>query len=242
MRPSLCACLVALCAALAWQCARAHDLITVESAEQFLAQIQREQQMLGSNASATVRAQSSVTLGRLLDEIKDLLNRDIASHGQPQGLATLYLIQALRERGLGLEVSPRLRRYPANVAFYRAALQLDARGPVATEARVRLLQGYFYDSFDQDPLKPRDQTRAQLEEQIQHGETLVRHPLPEPEGEEVRFILAIHYLQAAAVAPDAGARSAYAARARESIAQFKARYPDSLRVAALDVLGESVSR
>jgi len=236
-----CVCAV-LCAALAWPCAFAHDLITAQSAEQFLEQIQREQRVLDSNAAAPERAKSSVVLGRLLDEIKELLNRDIASHGQPQGLATLYLLQALRERGVALEVSTRLRRYPANVAYYRTALQLDANGPAATEARVRLLQGHFYDSFDQDPLKPRHQTGVQLEEQIRHGEALLRHPVPEPDGEEVRFILAVHYLQAAAAAADSGTRSAYAARARESIARFKARYPDSLRVAALDVLGENVRR
>jgi len=228
-------------ASLAGQ-ALAHDLITAQSAEQYLARIAGEQEVLDSRAAPAARAGASVALGRTLDEIKDLLNRDIASHGQPQGLPTLFLIQSLRERGLGLEVSPRLRRYPANASFYRTALRLDPDGPASAEARLRLLQGHFYDSFDQDPLRPREQSWGTLQEQIGHAERLLSGSIGEPEREEVQFILAVHYLQAAAAAPEPASRSGYAAKARAAIAQFRTRYPDSLRVAALDVLGESVAR
>lgn len=234
--------LLALGTALLLSPVAAHDLITAESAEHFLAQIRHEQDVLGSQSPPQARAQASVALGKLLDEIRDLLNRDIASHGQPQGLATLYLIQALHGQGIDLQRSPRLGRYPANLAFYRSALQLDPHGPASAEARLQLLRGHFYDSFEQDPLRPREQSWPQLREQIEHAQALLQQTLPEPGREEAHFILAVHYLQAAATAGQAAVRSAYAQRARTAIAQFKARYPDSLRVAALDVLDETLGK
>jgi len=222
--------------------ASAHDLITGQGAEGYLAGIRAQQEILRSEAGESVRAQANVALGRTLDEIRDLLNRDIASHGEPQGLPTLYLIQALRDLGLPLQRSARLGRYPANLGFYRSALALDPDGPAATQARLRLVQGYFYDSFDREPLKPRGQTWPVLTEQMRHAEALVQANLPEPDGEEVLFILAVHCLQAAIAAPDAAARRSHAERAREAIARFNSRYPDSLRVAALEVLGESAAK
>ncbi len=235
--------LLAACIAVVALRAGAHDLITAESAAQYIEGVQRELQVLRSNtAPPPLRARSNVAVGKALDEIKDLLNRDIASHGQPQGLATLYLMQALREHGLGLEISGRLRRYPANLAFYRNALQLDPDGLAAGEARLRLLQGHFYDSFDQDPLHPRDQAWPVLKDQIGHAQALMRRPPAEPEREEVHFILAVHHMQAAVSVPDAALRRAHAAKAKETVGQFKLRYPDSLRVAALEVLVEDLGQ
>ncbi|MCC7548060.1 MAG: hypothetical protein IT532_09870 [Burkholderiales bacterium] len=242
MTRRLAAWLVAACIAALPSRAPAHDLIDAQGAERYLLRIEREQDVLHSKASPTARAQASVALGSTLDEIRDLLNRDIASHGQPQGLPTLFLIQSLRSRGLALEISPALGCYPANLGFYRSALRLDPDGPGAGEARLRLLQGHFYDSFGQDPLQPRDQSWAMLQEQIRHAEILLRASPAEPNREEVLFILAVHHLQAARAAPDAGARGVHAKQARETIAQFRSRYPDSLRVAALDVLGEGLAR
>lgn len=236
-----------LAVVLAWACladldAAAHDLITAERAQQYLSVIRAQQEVLRAGAPAGAQAQAAVALGRTLDEIRDLLNRDIASHGQPQGLPTLFLIQTLRDAGLPLEISSRLGRYPANLELYRRALALDPDGPASDQARLRLLQGYFYDSFDREPLKPRGQTWAELQEQMRHAQVLLQAGLPEPDGEEVLFILAVHRLQAALAAPDAASRRGHAARAHDAIAQFKARYPDSLRVAALEVLEDSVGR
>lgn len=222
--------------------AAAHDLISAHSAGQYLESIQRAQEVLRADTAPAARARASVALGRTLDEIRDLLNRDIASHGRPQGLPTLALLRSLGERGLALEVSAALGRYPANLDWYRSALRLDPDGASSGEARLRLLQGHFYDSFDQDPLRPRGQSWAVLQEQIRHAVILSGGALAEPEREEVQFILAVHCLQAQRAAPDPAAAAAYAASAREHIARFRARYPDSLRLAALEALQESRSR
>jgi hypothetical protein len=228
----------ALCVGAAAACA--HDLITAEAAARYLAQADRLLTVLRSEDPAPRRAEASTTLGRQLDEIRDLLNRDLAAHGRLQGLPTEYLVGALRERGVRLQVDPALGRYPANLSYYRDALALAPDGPHAADASLRLLQGYFYDSFTDDPLQPREQSWHRLQEQIQLGERFLHRNPQHADREEVEFILAVHYVQAARSGPDAATRLAYSARARRAASSFRTRYPDSMRVAAVEVLMESL--
>jgi tetratricopeptide (TPR) repeat protein len=217
--------------------AAAHDLITDEAAERYLTQAGAQLEMLNARQSAQ-RAQASYALGRMLDEIRDLLNRDLATHGRVQGLATQRLVAQLDARGLPLRVSPQLGRFPANLGYYREALRLSPDGPRAADAAFALLQGYFYDSFGDDPLQPRDQTWSQLEEQIGVGERFLERAPRHTGREEGEFIVLVHHIQAARSAPDAAARTHHARRARRAAERFAARYPDSMRAAALPVLLE----
>jgi len=216
--------------------AQAHDLITAEASERYLAQASEHLNALRSQQPPAERAAASYALGRLLDEIRELLNRDLATHGRVQGLASNHLVAELARRGLRLEISPQLGRFPANLGYYREALRLSPDGAQAADARLRLLQGYFYDSFDDDPLRPRDQSWEQLAEQIRIGERLLQLAPAHPEREEVQFILLVHYVQAARSAPDPATRQQHARRARQLSADFLARYPDSMRAAAVPVL------
>ena len=224
--------LVALCSAAA----QAHDLITAESAERYLDQITRQLKLIGSTASAPVRADANYNLGRLLDEIRDLLNRDLGVHGRVQGLATEYLVGELTHRGLPLRISPQMRRFPAQVHYYSEALKLDPDGARAADAMFAWLQGSFYDSFDADPLQPYSQTWPQLQSQISIAERLQRRAPNHAQIEEAKFILAVLYARASRSAPGTALTTEYAKRARGAIADFQARYPDSLRAAAMPLL------
>jgi hypothetical protein len=219
---------------------QAHDLITAEAAERYLAEAGARQRIIGSSSRPAQRAQAHYALGRMLDEVRDLLNRDIATHGEVQGLPSEYLVAELKARGTPLATQAGTQRFPANLDHYRAALRLAPDGPVAADAAFRLLQGYFYDSFVDDPLSPRNQTWAQLEAQLQIGERfLARHPA-HPDREEAEFIVAVHYLQAARSAPQPAARGRYETRAREALEAFRVRYPQSMRVSAAEVLLETL--
>lgn len=229
----------ALCALFAgalW----AHDLITAESAERWLAQAAENRKLIQSHAPAAQRAQAHYALGRMLDDIRDLLNRDIAAHGRVQGLATQYLVAELEARGTPLATEPGVVRFPANLEHYREALRLAPEGRVAGDAAFRLLQGYFYDSFVDDPLAPRGQSWMRLQQQIALAEDFLTRNPAHPEREEAQFILAVHYVQAARSAPDAAARMTYAQRAGTALSEFRRRYPDSMRVAAIEVLMEGL--
>jgi hypothetical protein len=222
--------------------AQSHDLITMESAERYLAQAQQRLDVWHSRQAPGQRAEAAFQLGRMLDDIRDLLNRDLAAHGRVQGLPTEYLVRSLNAKGLTLEVSQSLGRFPANVSWYRESLRVNPDSPHASEAMFGILQGEFYDSFDVDPLQPRAQTWSELQNQIVLGERLMKLAPAHPDIEETQFILAVLYTRAAHMAPDRKAIAQYADRARSSIAQFQSRYPESLRATALPILLRSLDQ
>ncbi|MSQ60344.1 MAG: hypothetical protein EXR36_12060 [Betaproteobacteria bacterium] len=225
-------------AALLSCAAAAHDFITAETAEKYLAQATGHSQTLKSSASAREKAQSAYQLGRMLDEIREFLNRDIAAHGSVQGLASNRLVAELKARGTPLAQDSK-GRYLANLNYYRDALKYAPHGARESEALYRLVQGYFYDSFEDDPLKPQGQSWVQLEEQIALAERLLGRFAQQADLGEAYFILLIHYVQAARFAPE-GAKMSYAAKAHAAISAFQSRYPDSLRAAAMPVMLEAL--
>ena len=220
--------------------ASAHDLITAESAQTYLATVAELQKTIASKEPGAKRARAHLDLGKTLDEIRELLNRDLAAHGRVQGLPSNFLMSELRARGAGLAFAAETNRFLANVQHYREALKLEPSGPVAGDAAFRLLQGYFYDSFTIDPLRPGAQTRAQLAEQIRLGEGLLKMHPQHGEREEASFILAIHYVQAARAGRDAHEQAAFANKARTLAGDFLKTYPESMRAAALPHLLESL--
>ena len=216
--------------------ALAHDLITAEEAQRYLAQADQALSVIKSRDPALRRAQADVSLGRMLDEIRDLLNRDLATHGKVQGLPSNYLMAELRSKGAPLNFAQ--GRYLAHVSYYREALRVAPDGPHVAEATLRWMRGAFYDSFDEDPLELRGQTPEQLREQLALGERFVQRFPTHPEIEEARFILLVQTIRAANAAPDGVSRVALAAKARDAGQDFATRYPDSMRAAAVPVLLE----
>jgi hypothetical protein len=220
--------------------AMAHDLVTAESAQTYLGAVAVSQKTIASKEPAAKRTRAHLDLGKTLDEIRELLNRDLAAHGRVQGLPSNFLMSELKARGAELALAPDKSRFLANLQHYREALKLEPSGPVAADAAFRLLQGYFYDSFTSDPLRPGAQTRAQLAEQIRLGEGLLKMHPRHGEREEASFILAIHYVQAARAGRDAQEQAAFANKARALAGEFLKTYPDSMRTAALPHLLESL--
>jgi hypothetical protein len=64
--------------------------------------------------------------------------------------------------------------------------------------------------------------------------------MPDGEREETAFILAIHYMQAARSGRNAAEQTAFANKARALAGEFATSYPQSLRVATLSNLLESL--
>ena len=231
------ACLVAGLYLNAW----AHDLLTAESVQVYLLRVADLQKTLALGNPGEARAQASLQLGQTLDEISELLNRDLDAHGKVQGLASSVLMSELTAHGAPLAYSARANRFAANLPYYRDALRWAPSGPIAAEASFQLLKGYFYDSFGDDPLQPVTQSRAQLAEQIRLGEALRRDFPRHAQREETSFILAIHYMQAARTAVEAGERARFLKDARGLAAEFVKTHPDSLRATTLTALLDRVS-
>lgn len=221
--------------------AMAHDLITAESAQTYLAAVAQSQKTIASKEPAAKRALAHLDLGKTLDEIRELLNRDLAAHGNVQGLPSNYLLAELRRHGAPLAWSEKRRRFTANTQYFEQALGLAPRGPRATDAGVRLLQGRFYDSFETDPLAA-DEPWPRLAEQVVLAEDLAARELQGDAREEVRFIGAILHARASLRAPDAASRRSHGRKATEAITAFEARYPDSLRSAVMPILRDALGK
>lgn len=221
--------------------ANAHDLITAESAERHLQQARKWQALAGSSAPAPERAEAQYRIGAMLDEIRDLLNRDLAAHGVVQGLPSTFLVAELQRQGVPLAWSEKRRRYSPNTQYFERSLALAPRGPHATDAGLRLLLGRFYDSFESDPLAA-DESWPRLTGQIELAQDLAARDLRSEAREEVEFIGAILHARANLRAPDGASRRSHGIRARQAIAAFEARYPDSLRTALMPLLRAALDR
>jgi hypothetical protein len=217
----------------------AHDLITAEAAERYLGTAAQWHAQSTSAPVASERAEAHVRIGAMLDEIRELLNRDLAIHGKVQGLASNYLVAELSQLGTPLAYSDSRQIFLANSAHYRAALEIGFTGPLEREAKLRLLRGEFYDSFDYDPLQSA-QTWNQLQEQATIAEDLASNTVDEPDREEVRFIAALAYARAAKFAPDAKTAAGFRSKATASAIAFERDYPDSMRSAAMPVVRDAM--
>lgn len=219
--------------------APAHDLITAELAESYLKQAGAWHEQMKSGVQRGEQAQACLQIGEMLDEIRALLNRDLAVHGQVQGLASAYLVASLERTGTPLAYSPSRNYFTANSDYYRKALELGLSEDLARRAQVGLLRGEFYDNFSGNLLDA-DQKNQQLQEQLTLAEALMADQLSEPDMEEVRFIAIILYARAAKSASGSGGRAAYRDKALVLATAFERDYPDSLRAAAIPVLRSSL--
>jgi hypothetical protein len=173
----------------------AHDSINAEGRKNYLAKLQEWHTTLSSSAPAAVRAKAQYQIAVMLDEIRDLFNQDVISHGKIKGLETSTLLNELARGEDKLELSTKTGLYIAHLQPYREALRLDPKAAFVDHARYMLLKSQFYDSFSDDPLKPIAQSKEELTEMIAIGEALLKSKDALVTMEEVRFILAIHYLQ-----------------------------------------------
>ncbi len=232
-RAALC---LAWCLGLQFGAAQAHDAISSDARKAFLARLGELHQTTQSAAAPGVRAAALFQIGITLDQIRELLNQDIVSHGKPQGLETALLINQLNASAHPLQYSTQTRLYQANLNPYRDANALDPRGAFVNAARFMILKGHFYDSFTDDPLQPLAQSRDELLAMIGIGEALYRVRAPGLDLEEIGFVLAMHYLQARrsrALPTDKATE-----RFTELLREFRQRHPQSLKLATLETLAQ----
>lgn len=219
--------------------APAHDLIDAAGIDGHLKRIGELNATIARGGSVEQRADALFALGETVDSITGLLYRDLAAHGE-LGLASTLLVNELKARGIELSFWPEANRYKSYLAPFERYVYLLPDGPKRANALFRILQGRFYDSFIYDPLQPVDLDWRGLADRIGGAERfLARYP-NDPNREEVEFILAVDYVRAFRKAPDAEAALAYRERARAALAEFRKRYPDSMRAAATVVLMESL--
>lgn len=210
-----------------------HDSINAEARKNYLSKLQELQAAAAASSPSAVRAKSLYQIGVTLDEIRDLFNQDIISHGKVKGLETSLLLNELTRIGNKLEASPKTGLYMSQLQYYREAIRLDPRGPFIDHARYMLLKSHFYDSFSDNPLSPFSQSKETLAEMIGIGEGLMKSKHPQINGEELRFILGIHYLQAI---KQQGDKEDTPKKLKKLVQEMHKDYPQSLKLLTLESL------
>ena len=232
VRLRICAWLLGcICSLSSW----AHDSITTETRQSFILTLQQTQQMLVSSTSAVEKGKAHFMMATTLDEIRDLFNEDIQSHGAVNGLESNVLLAELARGGFMLYKSKQIGLYLSPLEHYRSALSLHPKAGYATLAAYRLFKNQFYDSFTDNPLKPLSQTREELTKLLQIGETLLKSKDSIVNQEEVQFIQAIHTLQAIdqqLLSPADGQK-----KFKQLLTQLRSQYPQSLKPLTLEALG-----
>ena len=220
-----------ICSLSSW----AHDSITTETRQRFMLTLQQTQQMLVSSTSAVEKGKAHFMMATTLDEIRDLFNEDIQSHGAVNGLESNVLLAELARGGFMLYKSKQIGLYLSPLEHYRSALSLHPKAGYATLAAYRLFKNQFYDSFTDNPLKPLSQTREELIKLLQIGETLLKSKDPIVNQEEVQFIQAIHTLQA--IDENLLSTADGQKKFKQLLTQLRSQYPQSLKPLTLEALG-----
>lgn len=216
--------------------APAHEALSAAATERYLQQEARWRAATREASAPARRAEAHYRLGVLREEIGERLNAELEAHGEVRGLGARLLLEELRSRDAPLARDETTGRYLPEDEHYARARALAPRAPFAADAGVRLLRARFYRSFDTDPLAWQADERA-LGEQIALAQDLLTAHPDHPAREEIEFIAAILYTRAARL-PQGAAR--YAQKARAATEAFEARYPTSLRAAAMPVLREAL--
>ena len=219
-----------LCFTSVWS----HESITIEARKNYLAKLQESYQLQAGNPPAAVKAKALYQIGATLEEIRDLFNQDIISHGAVKGLESTLLLNELARAGFKMEMSSKIGLYVSQLHYYRDALKLDGKASHADHARYLLLKNHFYDSFTDNPLAPFSQTKEELLELMEIGERLLKAKENNINPEEVKFILAIHYLQAIqqqVIGKDDGQK-----KFKKLLTELRKEYPQSLKPLTLEAL------
>ncbi len=227
---------VVVASALTTQTVVAHDSINSEARKNYLVKLQEMQAIADSTAPAAARAKAKYQIAITVDEIRDLFNQDMISHGIVKGLETSLLLNELARTPSKLEASPKTGLYLSHLSYYREVIKLDPKAPFVDHARYMLLKSHFYDSFADNPLTPFSQSKDELTEMIGLGETLLKSKNPLVSAEEVRFILGIHYLQAInqqVIAKDDGQK-----KFKKMVQELHKDFPQSLKLLTLEALAQ----
>lgn len=214
-----------------------HESITTEARKNYLMKLQESYQVQAANPSASVKAKALYQIGATLEEIRDLFNQDIISHGAVKGLESTLLLNELARAGFKMEMSSKIGLYLSQLHYYRDAIKLDGKAAFADHARYLLLKNHFYDSFSDNPLAPISQSREELSELLDIGERLLKVKENNVNAEEVKFILAIHYLQAMQqqlIGKEDGQK-----KYKKLLAELRKDYPQSLKPLTLEALSPS---
>jgi hypothetical protein len=216
--------------------AAAHEIIDLDRANELVGSANTAAERVTKASDQTTKGETLFSLGTVLIDATDLLNRDLAAHSGQLTLNGEILLKALSQRNLVPQFDDALHRYLLPRHQLQEAIRLAPAAAYAPRARFALLKAGFYESFAFDPFKPLRSNISAFDEESSEAEALVGL-LDEPEQkEEAAFIHAIDLAREVRLATNAEISSAIAPKARAALKSFAEAYPDSMRAASATVI------
>ncbi len=234
--------LVGLFVATATTGAAAHEIINLDRANELVAAVETAADRLTKASADGPKAEMLFSLGTVLIEATDLLNRDMAAHTGQLTLNGEILLKALSQRNLVTQFDETLHRYLLPRQQLQEAIRLAPAASYVPRARFALLKASFYESFAFDPFKPLRADISALEKESSEAEALVRLLEDPDDKEEAAFIHAIDLAREVRLAAGAEISSTIWPKARAALKSFAATYPDSMRAASASVILQGLER
>ena len=217
----------------------AHETIDLDKANELVAAADSAADRVGKATDQGTEGETLFSLGAVLIEATDLLNRDMAAHSGQLTLNGQLLLKGFAQRNLAPQFDEALNRYLLPKQQLQEAIRIAPAASYAPRAR---LKASFYDSFAFDPFKPLHADISALQQESSEAEALVRLLGDPDEREEAAFIHAIDLAREVKLATNAEIASTIEAKARAALKTFAEAYPDSMRAASASVILQGLER
>lgn len=234
--------LVGLFLATAIAGAAAHEIIDLDKANELVAAADSAADRVRKASDQATEGEMLFSLGAVLIEATDLLNRDMAAHSGQLTLNGQILLKGFAHRNLAPHFDETLSRYLLPRQQLQEAIRLAPAASFAPRARFALLRASFYESFAFDPFKPLRADISALQKESSEAEALVRLLEDTDQREEAAFIHAIDLAREVKLASNAEIPSTIEAKARAALKTFAETYPDSMRAASASVILKGLER
>jgi hypothetical protein len=234
--------LVGLFLATAIAGAAAHDTIDLDMANELVAAADSATDRAKRASDKGTEGEMLFSLGTVLIEATDLLNRDVAAHSGQLTLNGQILLKGFTLRNLAPHFDEALSRYLLPRQQLEEAIRLAPAASYAPRARFALLKASFYESFAFDPFKPLRADISAFQRESSEAEALVRLLEDPDQREEAAFIHAIDLAREVKLAADAEISSTVGPKARAALKSFAETYPDSMRAASASVILQGLER
>jgi hypothetical protein len=222
--------------------ATAHEIIDSERANELVAAADSAADRAKRASDNGTEGEMLFSLGAVLIEATDLLNRDMAAHSGQLTLNGQLLLKGFALRNLAPHFDEALSRYLLPRQQLEEAIRLAPAASYAPLARFALLKASFYESFAFDPFKPVRADISALQKESSEAEALVRLLEDPDQREEAAFIHAIDLAREVKLTGNAEIPSTIDAKARAALKTFAETYPDSMRAASASVILQGLER
>jgi hypothetical protein len=216
----------------------AHVVLDGETVQPLLRDIAGQLNEARDGATDDARREALYELGEKAQSLCDLMNLDVASHGQ--SLYADLLVRRLHEYGIRIRRVERTMRYVYDLAAFHEYLQRSPRGKRAAEASFRLIAQAFYGSVGGNPADLVDIDADQLRQAILREEAFVKDYPRSDRVKNVRFFLAMDYYRLSRHSQDPAAGRHYEQRAAHALNQVVREYPGTAEARTAEIVLETL--